>query len=129
MRPLGTMIAILLALTMAVFPVRGVSAAVAMSLQEMTLAADSGDHHHASAHDSDGGSEVSISKDVGASSRPNPHHAAPASCCDMICHAITATVSHMVGRSTPFGRLLAALSDEQVESQLSARLERPPRTA
>ncbi|NIX78261.1 hypothetical protein [Microvirga terricola] len=128
MRRFGTMIAILLALTMAVFPVRGVSAAVAMSLQKETVAAAAHHHDHAS-YDRDGQGEASVTRDVGSPSRHTPHHAAPATCCDMICHAITTTMAVVVGRLTPFARLRAILSDEQVESHLSARHERPPRTA
>ncbi|MBF9235167.1 hypothetical protein [Microvirga alba] len=124
------MIAMLLALSMAIFPIRGVSAAVAMPPQHPAITSVGHGAHHqtAASHDCEGGADVVVSTDAGSPSRSTSHHALPASCCDMICHAITAAVAMIVSASTPFVRLPAIFSDEQVASNPSTRLERPPRT-
>jgi len=125
LRLVGPIIAVLLAITMAIFPISVPHAAV------------SGVHNHAAAHGHDHQEhavEASVSCDHQVVEGQHSEHegtpdGAGSSCCSIGgCHAVH--VSLVAGLPSPaVAPLPSAISgDEQVDGVISGRLDRPPRT-
>ena len=121
-------LAALLALSLAIFPISGMGSAVLAShAHHHHGAATAHTHDHATVADHDGADELASAADDCAGHEAS--HGKETGCCGMgACHAFT--VAALVGftySALPMGSI-ANRGDEQVRGELSARIERPPRT-
>ena len=123
MRPMGPIIAVLLAITMAIFPI------------SMPRAAVLGGHGHAATLDaSHSHDEASVPHHHGASvtcgAHGSSHHdAGSPGCCGMtVCHAFQVSAAPDVLSPIVRTTSVAVSQDEQVEGVTPGGLDRPPRT-
>jgi hypothetical protein len=129
LRLTSTIIAVVLALSMAIFPISGARSAAAMSnhhhhdhgavahhAPDHTLATDHAPDQVATATDDCSGHKSRSGKQTG--------------CCDMgVCHAFTAAPWATSADMASLVETVGDYGDEQVRGELSVRIDRPPRTA
>ncbi|WP_046867842.1 hypothetical protein [Microvirga massiliensis] len=122
---MGRVIAVLLAITMAIFPI------------SMPRAAMPGGHHHAAALEGDHGTADGVSamhhhvSDDGdcRDHFGGLHDGSGAPCCGMgACHAFEMAVAPDVSSPVTAAVPLAIVADGQVDGTIPGRLDRPPRT-
>jgi hypothetical protein len=137
LRLMDPIIAVLLAITMAIFPIsmpraaafgeHGHAAAVEIVHEDVAVAAD----HHANHHDH---ADMVASCDlaaVGVCGQPesNSHDGATSACCGIgFCHAFQPSVAPPVFSPYLSAVPMSLARDEQVEGAFLGRLDRPPRT-
>ena len=126
MRLVSTMIAVLFALSLAIFPISGMRSAAVMGHHHQHSAGA----HHASAHSLPG--ELAADELASATDDCSSHkapHGKQTGCCDMgACHAFTVAPLATFAYSALLMGSIADRRDEQARGELSARIERPPRT-
>lgn len=123
MRLMGTIIAVLLAIIMAVFPI------------SMPQAAVSAGHQHGAMHSGHGHGDraAKVSCDnrtlvAGETGNQNSHDAGGQICCSMgSCHALQAGTVPTLHLPAPTVIPAATTGDEQVDDIIPGRLDRPPR--
>jgi hypothetical protein len=120
---MGPIIAVLLAITMAIFPI------------SMPRAAALGGHDHAAVLEGDHGAAAeAVHHDVSTGDdcldhSGGSHDGSGLPCCGMgACHAFEMTVAPDVHSPVTSAVPLAIIGDEQVASVTPGRLDRPPRT-
>ena len=124
MRLISTMLAVMLALALAIFPISGGQSAATIGHQ----------HHHSVQTNHAGDHSIDAAADELASAADDcAGHKAPqgkqAGCCDMgACHAFTTASLTILAYSASLVGSVADRRDDQVRGEPSARLERPPRT-
>jgi hypothetical protein len=134
---MGPIIAVLLAITMAIFPIsmpraaafgeHGHGAAVEIVHENVAVAAD----HHADHHDH---ADMVASCDpaaVGVCGQPEPssHDGTSAACCGIgFCHAFQPSAAPPLFAPYLSAAPMALARDEQVEGAFAGCLDRPPRT-
>lgn len=124
MRLVSTVMAALLALSLAVFPISGARSVATIGHHHQHSAKGSVGDHSSILHDS--ADDLTSANDCSGHKAPQGKQGG---CCDMgSCHAFTAVPFALTG----FPLLLMgsiADGDEQVRGDLSSHIERPPRTA
>jgi hypothetical protein len=123
LRLMGPIIAVLLAITLAIFPI-SMRQAAALGSHEHHVgtseilhqdAAAAGDHDHSASCDTCGGHE------------PGSEHGKSSACCGMtVCHAFEVSTAPLISPRYSASRA-AWTRDEQVGDSLSGRIDRPPR--
>jgi hypothetical protein len=123
LRLMDHIIAVLLAITMAIFPI-SVGQAAAVKGSEHAVALDA---HHT--HD-----EALVTCDSSVAATCSDHHTgnhdgtSPGCCGIGVCHAFQASAAPAVYSPHRSAVLMALTRDEQVDGIVSGRLDRPPRT-
>jgi len=134
LRLLGTIVAALLAITMAIFPVGMPQAAASTGHSHAALAAG---HSHAGGsaphHDEAAGLQaVCHSSAVQSDCDRNPadpHDHGDANCCGGLgCHSFQVSSAPIISSPITSRILIAVAGDEQVSGIAPGRLDRPPRT-
>jgi hypothetical protein len=129
LRLTSTIIAVVLALSMAIFPVSMVRAAamVGHSHAGMTFVEHGNPHVHAASPQADCASLASAD-DHATPSDEGSQNSAP-SCCGMAaCHVFQMSAAPTVSTPTGSAHVLHSPGDEQVTGAFSVRIDRPPRT-
>lgn len=128
MRLTSTLIAVLLALSMAIFPITMVrAAAMGGHSHGATTQADHGDHHHPTSLEADCAPVSAV--DSGCTSSEDPSHTSGPSCCGMgACHAFQLSAAPEVFTPVRSVQIVHMSGDQQVSGAFSVRIDRPPRT-
>jgi hypothetical protein len=124
LRLIGTIIAVVLAITMAIFPISMPRAAVPSGHHHGAMHSGHGHHDHAAMPTCD---HRTVAHDE--TGDQSSHDAGGQVCCSMgACHAFQVGTVPALHVPSPEAISVAANGDEQVNDVISSRLDRPPKS-
>lgn len=135
MRLMRPILAALLAVCIAIFPIAMPRAAAMAGHSHQTASAAhaheaSGHaHEHASASSENGGAHLAVIAEHDAHASDGEASGDGPSCCGTTtCHSFQTSSPPMLCKRLPVMALVEAVNDHQVQGLVSGRLDRPPRT-